>query len=504
MSYFDAGEEMRGQPPRWRNQGRIALGVQSRLKRPVVLEGNDLYTHLSWHVITRSSPSYDQLYFGRRDYTLRFKGQNPVSAARDLLTGDVGWYQAHVHSAATDAATPDEVMLLCVKALGGKSPISFAVDANNGLWANKRMPEMLQIIRACDELKRKDYFSAEACAELMRPMAEHMLQRASDGGWDLRELKFGPAWVGDAAHAERSRWTYANPHGEQAPWIRIRARAELAPYGAKENLVLADPAKGSALRVDGTAAAELVQTLVPCDDKTPDGGRAFCYRAENRAPKTSAWSRLTLDLPETMDLSKHRRLGLWIRTEGEGGILNVQLAGADARRDHYIPIENRGWTYVVLDAPVEGRFFDYTWPYSFTDLMFTCWNVYNGVKQVQIYYNALPGGSQTTCWIGRIEALEERPLPLVSPALEAHGGKLVFPVSLKPDEYLELDWAGRCQHFDPNGELLGQVSPHGKLRLARGENLVRLSCEPDAAHSSRAEVVVSVRGEPLPNARSRP
>ena len=124
-----------------------------------------------------AAPATIRLYFGRRDYTLRFKGNNPANWGKNLLTGDVGWYQAHVHSPATDAATPDEVMLLCLKALGGKSPISFAVEANH-LWANKRMPEMLDIIRTCDELKRRNYFSEEACAELSRPMAEHTLDRA--------------------------------------------------------------------------------------------------------------------------------------------------------------------------------------------------------------------------------------------------------------------------------------------------------------------------------------
>jgi hypothetical protein len=169
MSYFDGGEEIAVQPPYWRNQGRIALGVQSRLKKPVILEGNALYTHLSWHVIARGGPSFDPIYFGRRDYTLRFKGQNPAQWANNLLTGDVGWFAPHCHSPTTDAVTPDELMLLCLKALGGKSPISFEVDANH-LWDNKRMPEMLQIIRDCDELKRRNYFTDAACAELVRPM----------------------------------------------------------------------------------------------------------------------------------------------------------------------------------------------------------------------------------------------------------------------------------------------------------------------------------------------
>ncbi len=233
MSYFDGGEEIAVQPPHWRNQGRIVLGVQARLKRPVIVEGNALYTHLSWHVITRGGPSFDPIYFGRRDYTLRFKGQNPAQWANNLLTGDVGWFAPHCHSATTDAVTPDEVMLLCLKALGGKSPISVEVDANH-LWDNKRMPEMLQIIRDCDELKRRDYFTEAACAELAKPMAEHLLERAADGGWDLRPLKFGPARVVDASRADQSQWTYSNPHDAQTPWLRIRRAPRWRPTAPRE------------------------------------------------------------------------------------------------------------------------------------------------------------------------------------------------------------------------------------------------------------------------------
>jgi hypothetical protein len=502
MSYFDGGEEMAVQPPHWRNQGRIALGVQSRLRRPVILEGNALYTHLSWHVISRGSPSFDPIYFGRRAYTLRFKGQNPAGWAKNLLTGDVGWFAPHTHSTATDAVTPDEVELLCLKALGGKAPISFSVDANN-LSANRRMPEMREIIRACDELKRRNYFTEAACAELCRPMAEHVLEHSADGGWDLRPLQFGPARVADAARPEQCEWTYSNPHAEQSPWLRLRARTSLAPYGAKGNLVLADPGAGVPFQPAGSAAAELVQSVEPSAEKSPDGGSTFCYRAENRGPSASAWCQATLTLPQPLDLTKHRRLGLWIRTEGQGGILNVQLAATDARRDHYIPVTSRGWTYVVLDPPETDRFFDYSWPYSFTDLMYTCWNVYQNVKQCHLYFNGLPAGAKAACWIGRIEALEEKASPLVSPALETGGRKLVFPVSLQPDEYVEMDWAGQTRHFDPNGVLRGQVTPQGAIRLAPGENRVRFSSTVADADSTRAEVTLSVRGQPLANARNK-
>jgi len=499
MSYFDGGEEINVQPPHWHNQGRIALGVQKRVKKPVILEGNALYTHLSWHVITRGSPSFDPIYFGRREYTLRSKGQNPAGWAANLLTGDVGWFAPHGHSLATDAVTPDEVMLLCLKALGGKAPISFSVDAGN-LWANKRMPEMRDIIRTCDELKRRNYFTEEACAGLAKPMAEHVLERSPDGQWDLRPLQFGPPRVVDAS-GPSARWTCKNPYTEQSPWVRIRARTALAAYGGKKSLVLADPHGGVPFQTRDAASAELVQAVEPSAEKAPDGTSTFCYWAENRAKTRSAWCRASVAFPKPLNLSRHRRLGLWIRSESPGGILNVQLAATDARRDHYIPLGGQGWSYVVLDPPEDSRFYDYSWPYSFTDLFYTCWGVYGGVKELNLYFNGLPPGAKARCWIGRIEALEERSLPLVSPALEAAGHKIAFPISLKPDEYLEMEPGGRCRHFDPNGGLVGEVKPQGTLRLAAGDNAVRFACMTDEAASPRAEVTASLRGAPIPKAR---
>ena len=64
---------------------------------------------------------------------------------------------------------------------------------------------------------------------------------------------------------------------------------------------------------------------------------------------------------------------------------------------------------MILDPPEERRFYDYRWPYPWTDLFYTCWPVYNQVKKIDLYYNGLPPGSKTACWIGRIEALEELP-----------------------------------------------------------------------------------------------
>lgn len=501
MSYLDGGEELLYQPePRWRTIGTFALGLQQRLKKPVFMGGNACYTHHSWHVITRGSPHFDPIHFGRREYTLRFKGVNPAHHAKNLLSGDVGWFAPHTHSLTADAVTPDEVLLLCLKALGGKAPISFSVSAAN-LWRNERLPEMLEIIRACDELKQREYFSPAALAALSEPRAEFDLQQRADGEWDLRPLQFGPPVVVNAADDARSAWTADNPYGAQRPFIRLRARNRLATYGDPGNIVLVDPAQGNPFTPEGTATDSLTQSVSPAGERTPDGGPALAYSATNNGGGPSAWTKIAAKLAAPVDISKHRRLGLWVKANGCGGLLNVQLTGTDCRRDHYIVLDFTGWRYVELEQPEDRRYWEYSWPGSWTDLFYTDWSIYNATREVDLYFNGLPAGVTAECLVGRLEALRELPGALQSPALEAAGDRLTFPVNLQPDEYVELDFAGRCRHFDPNGKVLATVTPAGTLTLQPGPNTVRLVCGTTGETTTRAEVTLALRGEPLAGAR---
>lgn len=501
MTYLDGGEELLYQPePRWRTVGTFALGLQERLDKPVFMGGNACYTHHSWHVITRGSPHFDPIHFGRREYTLRFKGINPAYHARNLLTGDVGWFAPHVHSLTADAVTPDEVLLLCLKALGGNAPISFSVSAAS-LWKNERMPEMLDIVRACDELKQAEYFSPAALAALTVPRAEFDLQQRPDGEWDLRPLQFGPPVVANAADEARATWSADNPYAAQRPFIRLRARNRLAAYGDSGNVVLVDPAAGNPFVTEGTAADSLTQTVSLATETTPDGGGTLAYAATNASDGPSGWTKIAAKLSAALDLSKHRRLGLWVKANGCGGILNVQLTGTDCRRDHYIVLDFSGWRYVELQQPEDARFWEYGWPLSWTDLFYTDWPIYNATREVDLYFNGLPAGAKAECLVGRIEALQELPGALHSPGLQCGDQTLGFPVSLQPDEYLELDFAGRCRHFDANGKVLAALRPVGRFRLAPKTSTVRLTCATEGEHTTRAEVTLVFRGEPLAGAR---
>ena len=67
---------------------------------------------------------------------------------------------------------------------------------------------------------------------------------------------------------------------------------------------------------------------------------------------------------------------------------------------------------------------------------------YDSIRGINLLLNDLAPSTETECLIGRIEALREYPLPLVSPSLQTGEGTITFPVSLRPDEYIEMDWDG--------------------------------------------------------------
>ena len=394
MSYFDGGEEIAVQPPHWRNQGRIALGVQSpapQARDP----GRQRVVHAP--VVARDLAGQPQL----RPDLLRPPrvhaavqrpepgrlGQQPVDRRRGLVRA------AHAlaghrrrHARRGRAAVPE--------------------------GPGRQVAHLVQRRRQQPLGQQADAGDAGDHPHVRRVETPQLLHRGglrgtppADGG--ARAGASGGRRLGPAAAAVRpaARGGRGSPRAVRVD-LRESARASNRPGSASapgrpwrrtdRKAIWCWPTRRPAFRSSRPAprAAELVQSVEPSAEKSPDGGSTFCYRAENRAQSPSAWCQATLTFPQPLNLTKHRRLGLWIRTEGQGGILNVQLAGTDARRDHYIPLENRGWTYVVLDPPEDDRFFDYAWPYSFTDLMYTCWNVYHEREAVPFVLQRSAAGGQ--------------------------------------------------------------------------------------------------------------
>jgi hypothetical protein len=491
MAYFDAGEEWARNPPHWRNTGRFALEFQKRLRKPIFLGGNNLYTNLSWHAITRGAPNYDPMYFGRDEYSLRYKGTNPQNNARNLLVGDTGWFSAHPHSLSTYAVTPDELMLICLKGVAGTAPFSLQVS-HGALYLNKRMPEMLFIIKLCDQLKREASLAAQTLVAMQGRQIRHTLEPGPEGTWQLRALHASSPKVLRAGVEGCMAVQVTNPYADQPPALRIRALPRLADYGAAENQVLVDFKDGVQFEVAGTDSPHLAQSVAVSSERAPDGAAAIVYTAKNEGSAVSSWGRLSLAFPAARNLSAHRCLGLWVHANGKGGILNLQLTSSERAgsvREHYIDLDFEGWRQFVLEQPETARFYDYVWPYYFAAPMYRPYP-YREVLGLALYVNAVPAGAEAVTTIGRIEALREYDEPLVGPAVEIGGRQQRLPVGLRTDDYLEVERTGVYRLFEPNGGLLLAGRAEGDLVWPTGAAQATFTCAAGPGRSNRAELTL--------------
>ena len=207
---------------------------------------------------------------------------------------------------------------------------------------------MLDIIRTCDELKRARLLHRVG---LRRTGPAHGRARAGTRGGRRLGPAPPPVRAARGSSTLSARGTTAgpstNPFDAQSPWVRIRGTepASRRPV-RKANRVLADSSGGVPFQPDGTASPSWCNRVEPSARETPDGGRAFCYRAENRGK--AAFGLVPADArrcPRPLDLTRHRRLGVWLRAEGQGGILNVQLAGKDCPPRSLHHARPPGWQY---------------------------------------------------------------------------------------------------------------------------------------------------------------
>ena len=85
----------------------------------------------------------------------------------------------------------------------------------------------------------------------------------------------------------------------------------------------------------------------------------------------------------------------------------------------------------------------------------------------------LPPGAHVDCFIGRVEALKEMPTTVKDPELSVNGNRLLLPVTLENNQYLELWDEGRVKHYDQNGHLLEQRELEGGIPpVEKGSNRV--------------------------------
>ncbi len=90
------------------------------------------------------------------------------------------------------------------------------------------------------------------------------------------------------------------------------------------------------------------------------------------------------------DLTGHVGIGAWVKGDGKGELLKIQLHDSLGHyRDYYITIDFEGWKYCELPKP-EGEAIDYT-----------------RITHCNLYFNSIPAQTTVECVVDEIRALKE-------------------------------------------------------------------------------------------------
>jgi hypothetical protein len=206
-----------------------------------------------------------------------------------------------------------------------------------------------------------------------------------------------------------------------------------------------------------------------------------------------------------LDLQKHQGLGVWVKGDGNGELLNLRIESPSnislgARGDHFIIVDFKGWKYFELVEIESSRFSDYVWPNEY----FNVYNSYfytvrfNTVDKIQLWYNNLPPNKEVSCEIGPIKALPLIPIVINNPSVTINGETIVFPVKMESGMFLEFNSENDCKLYGPKGHLIQDVKIEGKIpKLKTGANEVLFNCAGSKGINSRVQVTVIGEGKPL-------
>ncbi len=476
MIYFDGGEAMGILGRGWHDTHRIHREFARRLDREVLISGSGGNGGFGWHVHMRGNAN-DGVHNNTKRYLDEHKVPDRIDYYhRNLAAAEIGWLNLRSRDLSHPPTQPDEWEYFCCKGLAHDAPVSLHMHTRY-FDDNGRAGECLDIINRYQRAKRTGQFGESLPATLREPGREFKLTGDETAGWRFRRMQYGPRRLVTFDRPDGAAWTLNNPFAGQPLAARITARPALRPFGHEANCNLFDPATPVTWQPDGTRGARCTAGL--SDRTTPDGTPALRLTAAagDRPPdrRTRAWvAHAFADRP---DLREHRSLALWVRGDGSGALLDVQLVDASLirAREYTVPLDFTGWRKVRIVDP------DFDAPYEFP-LFRHKGNLasfrYRGVREIRLLLANLPKEGPVAVDVGRIEALAEVDRPLVNPVIRAGKRALRLPVTVKVDEMAELSADGTVRVFDRTNAPIRTITlaaPPPALRP--GANALRLEAK---------------------------
>jgi len=493
--YLDAldGEDILGGGENsWHYGSMYVWELWRRLERPAAMEYSTFHHHL-WCMRSRHG-AWDHPTRSHKQFIDQHVASNQAND-RIFLPSNLGWWGFKSwNPAQVEPTYPDDIEYLCAKALGTDSGLSLQ-GYDPGSPGHQRLAA---IVRAYEQLRHAGHVPQAVKDQLRQLGAEFALDQTGTDAWTVRP-QASARHVVQASDGLSSVWTVDNPYQTQPPTVRLEALMATPEYdssgstavvhfGQAEELSAQDAATGVSARM------ELV---------TENGNACGRLTATNSgSERGGTWARFQKIFDPPLDLSQQQGLGIWVRGDGQGEVLNFQLRSPDhitrAVGEHYVTVDFEGWRYFQLIEHDSDRYADYDWPYAGGYSVYREAVDYSAVASISIWCNNLPPNGTISCDLRPVHALPLVAATLSNPHLSTGGQNILLPLALTSGNYVEIDASGDYRHYSGSGELLERGQLAGPVPLLHtGENELSLSGDVGAAIPPRTRVAVFTRGEPL-------
>jgi len=490
--------------------------------RPEVMSDASGLLHHNWHMHSRMN--WGELTQSAKVDVDVYRANNCRYFEGNLFPKALGWWRFDGPATDWEATRLEDVEYLLAKAAGW--------DATHGLQTSPEAvaahgygDRCLGLVRTWEEAKRLGAFTPEQRAKLREKGRDFHLRTIGDQRWELTEAAYSPFhWLcpgsGRASPHSPQREvlsfnTASEAHLErtcrlQNPFEPQPLRFELRVLGGFD---YEDPGNVPLSTMPAAAFAgqpDLHEDAPPMrvQDATVNGLPGCEVSAEYLGADRESWAtRAIATFPQVLDLRAHRGLGMWVRGDGQGELLFVELVARDCKRQYYVPIDFTGDRYFEfpLGETCLGRYYAYDWNHWSG---FASWWVtlkgfdYGHVEKVTVGYNGIPPGARVACAVAGITALRERSVALANPSVTLAGARLAFTGTAPTGGYLVYEGGERGEVRDASYRLLGELATEGEpMRVPTGEHevVVDYSGAEGPAPWSRWEF--ECRGDPEPVAR---
>jgi hypothetical protein len=495
--------------------------------QPEVMSDASGLLHYTWHVHSRMN--WGELTQSAKTDVDVYRSNNCRYFEANLFPKAMGWWRFGGAALDWEATRMEDVEYLLAKAAGNDATHGLQTDPAS-LAAHGLGEECLEAVHSWSDAQRAGAFSAEQRAKLREKGRDFRLEPAGDGQWNLTEVVYSPLhWLcpgsgrqtpvdpnrdvlsfttADEAHLGQV-CRVRNPFGPQPLRFELRALGSLDHEDPRNILLSTMPPEAFGWERDLHDEAPRLQVSAA----TVAGRAGYGIRADYPAvDKPSYCTRVIASLGQPLNLQQHRGLGIWVRGDGQGELLFLELVARDCKRQYYVPIDFTGERYFEfpLGEMCLGRYYAYDWNHWSG---FASWWVtlkgfdYGQVDRLTLGLNRIPPGRSVACAVAGVQALKELGTSLLDPSIALDGAQLAFSAVVPPGGYLLYQGGAAGEVRDANYRLLATVPPQGApLTIPQGDSELRVAYSGDGGPApwSRWEFSAEGDAEPVPSPGTPP